>query len=145
MSRASDAAALVAQGKLNCAQAVLAAFAAELGLPRITALQIAQGFGGGMGRTGGICGAVSASCMVLGLRPNAAPLDSPERREELYRKVQGLKAQFEALHGSVMCPFLLGHDLSKPAERAAARAEGVFQSVCPGLVEDAVTMLEALA
>jgi C_GCAxxG_C_C family probable redox protein len=145
VSRASDAAALVAQSKLNCAQAVLAAFAAELGLPRITALQIAQGFGGGMGRTGGVCGAVSGACMVLGLRPSTAGMDSPEQRDELYRKIQGFKAQFETMHGSVMCPTLLGYDLSQPGERAAARASGVVQSVCPKLVEDAVTMLEALA
>jgi C_GCAxxG_C_C family probable redox protein len=111
----------------------------------VTALQVAQGFGGGMGRTGGVCGAVSAAYMVLGLRPTSAGLDSPERREELYRKIQGFKAQFEAMHGSVMCPSLLGFDLSQPDERAAARNKGVFRSVCPKLVEDAVTILEALA
>ncbi len=145
MSRASTAAQAVAQSKLNCAQAVLVAFAPELGLPGITALSIAQGFGGGMGRTGGVCGAVSAAYMVLGLRPYPGTLDSPERREQLYQAVQAFKLQFEALHGSVMCPRLLGYDLSKAEERAQARAKGVFQSVCPKLVEDAVALLETLA
>ena len=34
----------------NCSQAVFAAFSEEVGLPRQTALQLASGFGGGIGR-----------------------------------------------------------------------------------------------
>ncbi len=145
MDRASEAAAMMAERKMNCAQAVLTSFAGELGLPRVTALGLAQGFGAGMGRTGGVCGAVSAACMVLGLRPYPEVTEARARVEKVYSMVQEFKRNFEALHGSVLCPRLLGYDLSKPEELAQARAQGVLQSVCPRLVADAVTLLETLA
>ena len=52
----------------NCAQAVFAAVAPELGLDRVAALRVATGFGGGMGRLQRSCGAVTGSVMLLGLR-----------------------------------------------------------------------------
>ena len=41
----------------NCSQAVLAAFADKAGLDEPTALKLASGFGGGIGCSGGTCGA----------------------------------------------------------------------------------------
>ena len=45
----------------NCSQAVFAAFSKEVGLPRQTALQLASGFGGGIGRMREVCGAFSGA------------------------------------------------------------------------------------
>ena len=50
----------------NCAQAVLAAFAPELGLTQDQACGIAANFGSGM-KMGATCGAVTGGLMVLGL------------------------------------------------------------------------------
>ena len=52
----------------SCSQSVLAAFAPELGLDADAALRVSAAFGGGMGRTGGTCGAVTGALMVLGLQ-----------------------------------------------------------------------------
>lgn len=145
MDKASEAADIMAQRKGNCAQAVLSVYAEELGLPRETALRLAQGLGAGMGRTGGVCGAVSAAYIVLGLRAGPDGEEPRQRLEKTYADVQAFKSQFEAKHGSVMCPDLLGYNLSKPEELAAARAAGVLQSVCPRLVADAVAILESPA
>ena len=45
----NSAAGLFMRG-YNCSQAVFAAFSKEVGLPRQMALQLASGFGGGIGR-----------------------------------------------------------------------------------------------
>ncbi|MGA2258902.1 MAG: C-GCAxxG-C-C family protein [Thermoguttaceae bacterium] len=52
----------------NCSQAVLSAYAGQLGLDEETAAKIASGFGGGMGRMADTCGAVTGAYMVLGLK-----------------------------------------------------------------------------
>ena len=49
----------------NCAQSVLYSYADELGLPDDLAMKIATGFGGGMGRTQEVCGAVTGALMVI--------------------------------------------------------------------------------
>ena len=44
----------------NCSQAVLAAFADDLGITEEFAMRLASGFGGGIGRMREVCGAFSA-------------------------------------------------------------------------------------
>ena len=60
------AVALFESGSVNCAQAVLCTFAPELGMDKDTLARIASGFGGGVGRLRGMCGAVSGMCMAAG-------------------------------------------------------------------------------
>jgi len=60
MGRADDAYTIMATGRMNCAQAILSNYSEIFGLNRNLALQLTQGFGGGMGRTGKTCGAVTA-------------------------------------------------------------------------------------
>ena len=50
----------------NCSQAVFSSYAE--GIDEATALKIASGFGGGMGRMAETCGAVTGAMMVLGLK-----------------------------------------------------------------------------
>ena len=68
MSKYSDRAVeLFKEGK-NCSQAVFTAFATELGLTEEMALSISVGLGGGVGRMREVCGAISGSAMVVGLK-----------------------------------------------------------------------------
>jgi len=129
------------ESKMNCAQSVLTAFSDELGLDRATALKLARGFGGGMGRTGKTCGAVSGAYMVMGLLESKA---AREGVEAVYAKVQEFTRRFTELHGSTSCTELLNYDLSDPTELARARAESLFTKVCPVFVKDAVEMIEQL-
>jgi C_GCAxxG_C_C family probable redox protein len=50
---------------LNCSLAILATYGQQFGLARETALKLAAGFGGGMGRMGHACGAVTGAFMGL--------------------------------------------------------------------------------
>jgi C_GCAxxG_C_C family probable redox protein len=144
MNRPEEARELMAGSHMNCAQAVLSVFAEELGMDRLTVLKIATGFGAGMGRTGGICGAVSGAYMVLGLKPYPDISSPAERKEKVYSLVQEFNKRFISLHNSTSCTQLLGYDLSKPDGRAAARENKPFSKTCPELVASAVKILEEM-
>ena len=51
----------------NCSQAVFLAFADRYGIDDDTALKLASSFGGGMGRSREVCGALSGALMVNGM------------------------------------------------------------------------------
>ncbi len=144
MKRADLAAQNIASGKMNCAQSVLTAFCEEYGLERALARRIALGFGGGMGRTGRTCGAVTGAYMVLGLRHNLTAESAEKVKEEVYWEIQEFDREFNARHRSTACKELLGYDLNTPAGFAAARDKHLFTTLCPQLVKDAVEILEAM-
>jgi len=144
MSRADEAATLVADSKMNCAQAVLSVFCEELGLDKATALRIALGFGAGMGRSGGVCGAVTGAYMVLGLRPYPELKTPVEKKEKVYALVREFNRRFVELHRSIMCTDLIGYDLSTPDGLAGARSQKIFSTKCQKFVSDAVSILEEI-
>ena len=142
MTRSEKAQANMVESKMNCAQSVITAFCEDLGLDQATALKLARGFGGGMGRTGKTCGAVSGAYMVLGLREQKA---AREGVESAYARIQEFNRKFVEKHGSTECTALLGCDLSTPGGLAKARGDGLFTKVCPNLVRDAVELLERIS
>ncbi|RJO62227.1 MAG: C_GCAxxG_C_C family protein [Dehalococcoidia bacterium] len=144
MSRATEAAALLTDSELNCAQKVLSVFCEELGLDKADDLKVALAFGAGMGRTGGRCGAVTGACMVLGLKPYPELKTPTERKEKVYALVKEFNNRFMALNKSLNCTDLLGYDMSKAEGLAAARSNKAISRVCPKLVADAVTILEEM-
>jgi C_GCAxxG_C_C family probable redox protein len=108
------------------------------------ALKVAFGFGAGMGRTDGVCGAVSGAYMVIGLRPYTEITD-PERKKEItYLLVKDFTSRFFKINRSVRCTDLLGFNLAKPEDLQAARDKNLFSSMCPKFVSDAVSILEDL-
>ena len=94
-----------------CSQAVLGAYAKELGLDEQTALKMSLPFGGGIGRLRETCGAVSGMLMALGLKYGQADA-APEHKAQMYARVQELVRRFKEENGSIICRELLG--LSKP-------------------------------
>ncbi|NTU86942.1 MAG: C_GCAxxG_C_C family protein, partial [Chlorobiaceae bacterium] len=67
MTRSERAVSIFSEG-YNCAQSVLFSFSDDLGIAGDTALKIASGFGGGIGRMQEVCGAVTGGVMVIGAR-----------------------------------------------------------------------------
>lgn len=132
------------QEGFSCSQAVLSAFGPDLGLERETALRVAGAFGGGMARTGQTCGAVTGALMVIGLKYGQTTVDAKQAKEKTYALAREFMRQFEARHGSIACQALLGHDLSTPEGLQLAREKGLFTSLCPKLVADAVEILEGI-
>jgi C_GCAxxG_C_C family probable redox protein len=124
---------------LNCAQAVLAAFASQSGLSEEAALRIAAPFGGGISRRGETCGALAGALMAFGLHYGN---ESPEAKEETYRISGEFIKRFEAAQGSILCRELLGYDVSTKDGLQAARENKAFANICPRLVEGAARLLK---
>jgi C_GCAxxG_C_C family probable redox protein len=143
MDRAEQAAAYM-RGGLNCAQSVVKAFAAELGPEENLAVKMAASFGGGMGRNGYVCGAVSGAAFILGARYGFTDPADPGAREKTYAKVNALIERFQKENGAVQCRELLGIDPKNPEEWKRVREAGAFADKCPLYVQFAAKITEAL-
>ncbi len=102
---------------LYCAESVVAAVADAEGLESELLPRVATGFGGGMARTGGACGALTGAIIGVGLAlGRSAATDSVEPAFAATRRV--IEA-FEREFGARDCPALLnGCDLATPEGQA---------------------------
>jgi C_GCAxxG_C_C family probable redox protein len=141
VGRAEESAVLFKEG-FNCAQAVIAVYGA--GLDRETALRLASPFGGGLGDTGEVCGAVTGALMAIGLVHG----NSSARDELRMAKVQGLAREFmrrfTGLRGSTLCRELLGYDIGTREGMKEAGSSRLFSTSCPGFVRGASEVLEEM-
>ena len=96
----------------NCAQSVLSAYAGDYDLEKEKALQVAVGFGAGMGRCQDVCGAVTGSIMVLGLSSGFKEGDGRPKINTVYEKVHRFIDEFAKEKGTIKCRDLLGCDLT---------------------------------
>jgi C_GCAxxG_C_C family probable redox protein len=128
----------------NCSQAVLSAFAPDLGLDRETALRVSGAFGAGMGRTGQTCGVVSGALMAIGLKYGSINPEDKTTKEQVYALVREFVEQFKARNGTTLCPELLGYDIGTPEGLQAVREKGLVATVCTPAVQDAAEILERL-
>ncbi len=105
---------------------------------------MAGAFGGGMARMGETCGAVTGALMVIGLKYGMTQAKDEAARDKTYKLAQEFAERFKARHKSMLCRELLGYDLSKPEQRKAAFDKGLFTTICPQFVRDAVEIVEQL-
>jgi C_GCAxxG_C_C family probable redox protein len=143
MSRVEETVARFREG-CSCAQAVLSTYAPQFGMDRETALKVAAGFGGGMGRMADACGAVTAAFMVLGLKWGPATPADREAKERVYQLVREVAATFKARNGSIVCRDLLGCDISTDEGFELAKQRRLTSTICPEIVRDAAEVLEEL-
>jgi C_GCAxxG_C_C family probable redox protein len=123
---------------------VLSSFGDQLGLERELAFRVAGAFGGGMARMGETCGAVTGALMAIGLKYGMTQAKDEGARDKTYKLAQEFMTRFKARHRSMVCKELLGYDLSNPEGRKAAHDKGLFTTLCPQLVRDAVEIVELL-
>ena len=137
MSKYSDRAIeLFMEGK-NCSQAVFAAFAPDLGLSEEMALAVSIGLGGGVGRMREVCGAISGSAMVVGLK--YPELD----KTEVYQLVRQIMDEFKKTNHSIVCKELLGLvEAEKSSAPEARTPEYNKKRPCVKIVEDAALATE---
>lgn len=128
----------------SCSQSVLSAFVGGTDLSRETALRVASGFGGGIARSGEICGAVAGAVMALGLRHCGHPTEDPQAKVNAYPPIREFLARFRERHGTILCRELLGCDISTPEGLQRAQETGLIKTRCPGFVRDAAEIVESL-
>jgi C_GCAxxG_C_C family probable redox protein len=127
-----------------CSQAVLAAYAGQFGMDRETALKVSAAFGGGMGRMGEICGAVTGAFMVIGLKYGRIAVTDTKSLEKTNRLVKEFSGRFKSLNGSIVCRELLGCDLSTPDGLKTFTDKKLRDTLCTKLVRDAAEIVEQL-
>jgi C_GCAxxG_C_C family probable redox protein len=144
MSRYDNAFTTMSNRHMNCAQTILSTYCDIFNLDRLLALQIAQGFGRGMGRGENNCGAVSGAYMVIGLARKLPATNPRENVDETYDLLQEFNRKFSEIHSSLICKDLVGFDISTPEGIAEARSKSIFTTRCPVFVRDAARILETL-
>ena len=130
--------------RFTCSAAVFSAFSEEMGLDADTAKKIACGFGGGISHSGNTCGAVSGAIMVIGLKYGKCVEGDDAATQKTRQLTRSFLTAFKEKNGSINCTELLGYNLSKPDELAAAREAGLFIGRCPLLVRDAAEIVERI-
>lgn len=142
MNRMEEAVNIFNNG-FNCSQAVLSVFCEDFGLDKETALKISTGFGGGC-RKGEICGAVTGAIMALGLKYGHYVEGDVETKNKAYSLTKEFISRFEEKNESIICKRLLGYDLTIESELAIIKEKGLFNSICPKVIVDAIEILEAM-
>jgi C_GCAxxG_C_C family probable redox protein len=104
-----------------------------LGLKSDSIPRIATPFGGGLGHSGLVCGAISGACMAIGLVRGRRSADDP--RDPAYDGAQKLVELFVEEMKSPLCRELTGFDLRTPESVKEFRQSGVPDRVCaPAIV-----------
>ena len=141
--RTKNAVSCFSEG-FSCSQAVLSAYSDLFNLDRNTALKISQPFGGGIAHQGETCGAVSGAFLVIGLKFGRTQAEDLEAREKTYEKILDFIDQFSSKNGSTVCKELLGHDMSTPEGFQRAKDAGLFETLCPKLIQSSGEILEKI-
>lgn len=103
----SDLAVHYFKAGYNCAQSVLLAFADRYTVSPTVLKQIGAPLGGGVGRLREICGAVSATAVLLGLEEVEMNPGDDALKTALYHRVQAIAQRFKTRMGSYVCADLL--------------------------------------
>ncbi len=107
-----------------------------------TAFRVACGLGGGCGRLGLTCGAVTGAFLVIGLKYGKMKADDNDAKEKTYAFVQEFSEQFLERNKSLNCTELLGCDLGTPEGRVKVKEQNLLTTVCEKVVRDAAEILE---
>lgn len=111
----------------NCAQAVACVFADKLGYSEDELFRLAEAFGGGMGGTQGVCGAVSAMVFVVGgIKSYGLEMLPETNKKASYASARELMEKFESRVGTIMCSEIKTGKVCS----------------CDGCIEEAVKILE---
>lgn len=111
--------------KFHCSQAVLAAFAPELGITEEQALRL-------------------GALMVLGLMYGQFNKDDVESRMRANKVNVEMMNRFAEKSGSYICNELLGCDIRTEEGIRYARENDLFTDFCPKMVANAVDVLEEI-
>lgn len=118
------------QDGYNCAQSVLLAHLPVSSLPPAMAARLMSGFGGGVGKTGGLCGALSALVALIGLAHGREEPGQMDRQAATYQYVRAALKDFEVRFGATDCRSLLRLNIRHDGVKEKARDD-----ICPRFLE----------
>ncbi len=128
----------------RCSEAILCTYAEQFGLDENIAMKIACGLGGGFGKNGDLCGCVTASVLVIGLKFGRTNPENITAKNLTDDKVKEFLTKFEAEKKHLKCKDLIGYDVSGKEGFDSATDAGVFKEICPCLLETSVKILDEI-
>lgn len=99
--------------KYNCCQAVVCAFAKEVGADQETLFKAGEAFGLGMGGMEATCGALSGAVMLAGYKNSDGNLENPTTKADTYKLSREIVKKFKEKTGSTICRELKGIETGK--------------------------------
>ncbi|MDR0477734.1 MAG: C-GCAxxG-C-C family protein [Desulfobulbaceae bacterium] len=139
-SKVNEAVACFNSG-FNCSQSILSTYCEEFGLDKKTALKIASGFGGGMGRLQETCGAVLGAYLLIGLKHGHFLPEDRDSKEKAYALIQEFAMRFKERNKTTNCRELLGVDFITGNKQVASER---VKKLCPKMVQDAAEIIEQI-
>ena len=107
--------------------------------------RIASGFGGGIGRQGETCGAITGGVMALGLIYGRDITEDADAKNAVYAKTAMYMQRFSAHHNTVLCRDITGIDMSTDEGVQSFVGQNMHEKKCNGVVTNAVvTLLEIM-
>lgn len=131
---------LLSQG-YDCGQISLLSAAPRLGLSREEALSLAAGFGGGM-LAGETCGAVVGALIAIGYKNGTWAPGDLDAKGKVMEQIAAFRSRFAEKKGSCLCRELLGYNIAIPEEAQKIGELGLTATLCPGIIEEAVELLQ---
>ncbi len=126
--------------ELNCCQAVISVFCKDHDIDENTALRLAVGFGGGIGNTQDICGAVTGGIMVLGFIYGLSFFD----KRNVYEKSRDFLSEFKKENKTIRCADLTGCNLLSHEGKQKYIRENIQRNICSKCIRDSVRIIEEL-
>lgn len=114
----------------TCSQAVMCAYAEEMGIDKKVAYKMIEGFGGGCGGMQEVCGALSAAFAVISFHYSDGKLEGGDSKLDTYAKIREAAAMFEEKFGAIVCRDVLNGKKPQPfkcGEKVRIAAEIVNQ------------------
>lgn len=112
----------------------------SLGIKDPNIPQMATAFGGGVGRSGALCGALAGATLSVGLVHGRKT--AQDSRDPSYTLAHGIYLEFQRQMGNTTCRALTGYDLSDPEQANQMRETGVHDRVCTRAVALASKLAE---
>jgi C_GCAxxG_C_C family probable redox protein len=106
-------------------------------------LRIANPFGGGLGKTGGTCGAVAGAMMVIGLKYGTCDATDEKANARVYELGRKFIQEFRSRNATLICRELLGFDVYT-RKKLVSDEERVIFDLCPKYIQDAAEILEGM-
>jgi C_GCAxxG_C_C family probable redox protein len=100
----------------NCSQATFVAFADLLDADPDEMARISSSFGGGMGKMGEVCGALTGAFMALGAKLGYDNPKDKASKAKHYDLIKEVAERFKAEKGSICCRELLKFNEVTPGE-----------------------------
>ncbi len=142
MSERSERAEAIFRNGFTCSQAVFSSYADLIGVDKDLSLRVAAALGGGVGRSGGPCGALCGALLLVGMKFGQVRDGDKESKARCYDVAKDVIGRFRGSLGKIDCRDILGCDIGTPEGRAMAKEKGLLTTVCPRAVVEACRIAE---